>query len=178
MSLDDSFKKNIILWTVFLVLSSLFLIVFSEDVTSYVILTNLPSLHNQKLLIIHLIANTMLFISKLGIGILLLKLYSRLKARGVPFVGYIWIYAVWLVLMSFVFAMNILAIYRVYVWLDGLIRLSAGIFGVAALLTLLKGYKLIIGMKTPEEYGKLADQLNALREENQALQKILGDNKR
>ncbi len=169
----NNFKRRITLVSVFLVISLIFFIILSEDIFSYVILTNLPSLQDKKLLIIHLIANSLLFLSKLFIGIMMLRVYERLKSREIPFLGYVWIFAVWLVLASLIFAMNIISIYRVYIWVDGLVRISAGIFGVAAWFSFLKGYKVMMEMKTPEEFRVLAEEIRALRLENEALQKIL-----
>lgn len=167
------FKRLLTAGIVFTTSFLFFFIIFSENLLKYVVLTNLPALSNPKLLSLHLVANVLLFASKLAIGILMLYIYYRLRSQRLPFMGFIWIYAVWLILMSLVFGMNILALYRVYIWIDGLIRIAAGLFGFAVAISLVRGLKYMLNYKGPEEYGKLADEIKALRKENQDLQKII-----
>lgn len=169
----ENFKKRVQLGLVFLVLSLLFFVVSSEDLFQYVVLTNLPALQNTKLLTLHVVANMLLFGSKLAIGIVLLRIYVSLKSQAIPFIGFLWIFAIFYILMSGVFAMNLLALSRVYIWIDGLIRACAGLFGTAAAVSLIRGYKYIITIKAPEEYAKLANEIHELREENKRLQEVL-----
>lgn len=169
----QNFKKRIKLGLVFIIFALIFYVVTSEDLLQYIVLINHPGLQNNKILVLHLVANLGLVLSKGALGVLLLIIYDRLKGRGIPFVGFIWIFAMFFIAMSVVFAMNILSFWRVYIWIDGLLRAIGGVVGIAAAITLYKALPYISHIKSPEEYGRLADELHALREENSRLEKIL-----
>jgi hypothetical protein len=103
----------------------------------------------------------------------MLHIYNKLSYKKLPFMGFVWIYAVWFIIMSSVFALNLVSILRYYLWMDGIIRVIAGVFGVATCVSIFRSIPYMLNLKSPEEFGHLADEIHALREENQELQRIL-----
>lgn len=169
----ENFKKRIKVGLVFVLFTMVFYVVSSEDLLQYVVLNNQPGLQNNKVLILHLIADVGLAVSKICIAAMLFRIYEKLKPRGVPFIGFIWIFALFFLVMGCLFLLNMVSFTRLYIWVDGLIRASGGVIGLAAAYTLYKALPYITEIRTPEEYGRLADEIHALREENKSLQRII-----
>lgn len=171
----QNFRRRLTLGLLFLVLSIVFYIFSSEDLLYYVVLSDLPAVQNWKILSLHLLADVSLATSKIAIGYMLLIGYGYLKDKNIPLVGFIWIFAVFYLLAGAIFVMNLISFYRVYIWIDGIIRACAGIFGVAAAISLYKSLPFIKSLRSPVEYGQLAQEIHELKIENDKLQKILSN---
>lgn len=169
----QNFKTRIKAGLLFVLFAMAFYIVSSEDLLYSITLRDHPGLQNNKILLLHLIAIIGLLSSKVFIGVYLMKIYNKLKGKNIPFVGLIWVFSFFYLVMGGVFLMNLVSFYKVFLWIDGLLRASAGVVGIACAITLYKAYLHIGDIKPPEEYGRLADELQELKEENRKLQAIL-----
>ena len=166
-------NKILNFFVIFFVLFTISFVFFTEDIGKYLTTLSIKEFNNTKLVSLHLIANILLAVSTLFISIIHFKIYLNLRDKKIPFIGFMWIFGSLFLGISMIYFMNLINVWRLYYWLDGLIRVVAGWFALASLIAFKGAYKYIIGFKSPEEYGRLADELHYLREENEKLKTIL-----
>lgn len=157
-----TFVKQIRAAIIFLIISMIAFVFTSQNVSDYVILTSLPIKNISELLVMHLLANVSICLSTLIMGISFIRLYLFLKKRKIPFTGFLWIFGGFKLFIFSIFAMNLLSLWRVYFWADGIIRVSAAIFAVAATIAWLRSYKAMKDFKSPEEYDQLKKEIEKI----------------
>lgn len=170
--ISQKFRKRLQLAIYFLIFATLAFVLGNERILDYVVLNNLPIRNITKLLGLSIISNFLIISTKIGLGAILLNLYLKLKNKGIPFIGYLWIFSAYFFMMSLVFIMGLINIWRVYYWIDGIIRIVSGIFGVASLIAFWAGAKYMSNMKSPTEYKILADELERLRGIQENVEKV------
>lgn len=133
------------------------------DFLDYTILANRPVQYVTGLKTIHIIANILLIFSFSILGIYFIKVYFTLRKNKVAFAGFLWMFGVLKLVLVAIFIMNFVSWWRMYYWIDGIIRISAGLISLSSMIAWLQVYKFISNLKTPAEYEKLANEIQALR---------------
>jgi hypothetical protein len=106
-------------------------------------------------------------------GVFNLKIYYIYKSRLVPFKGYYWNYGMRSIAMSFVFLMELSSLFVAYYWLEICVRITASLFSIALVFSLISSHKEFEEMSTPDEYQKLSDKIIELQKDKEDLINIL-----
>lgn len=158
----ENLLKHIKNTLIFLFVTFVGYIAFSENYFAYLTLTGLPVQNIEKLFVFHMIANASLFLGTGYLSILFFKIYKKLKVKEFPFIGFIWIFGAFKAFLSAIFLMNTISIWRAYYWIDGTVRIFAGLFVLASSIMLTKSYKQIVSIKSPSEYAELSKEIKRI----------------
>lgn len=120
---------------------------------------------NNKLIAMHLIADSIMFMNSAVMGYLMYNIYKSFAKRPIPFKGFLWLFAIGCILVALTHLMGVINLFVTYYWLDALIKFLAGWFALGVTITFIRTVKEIKGVKTPEQYEQLAEELRKLKKQ-------------
>lgn len=118
--------------------------------------------HEQRLIVMHGIADGIIFISYMTLSICLFKLYDIVKERKLPLKAFIWMFGIFILFCGLTHFMGVLNLWITYYWLDGAIKVICAIFSCLVAINFLPAASMIKDMRTEEEYKHLEDKYQLL----------------
>lgn len=118
--------------------------------------------NNKRLIALHLISDTGIFISYTGIGVILYKVYRALSRKHLPFTDFFWQFGGFIFFCGLTHLVSIINIFITFYWLDGLVKLMTCWFSFLVFIHLVRDFKKIMNVPTPPEINKLAYSLNEI----------------
>lgn len=119
----------------------------------------------MKLINLFTFAEGILFVAYLSIGINLIYVYKEFKKFRLPWEGYLWIYAAFILVGALARLTAFLDMFLSYYWIEGFIKMLSAIISSTVAIAFYLDSKKIRSLKTPTEYGRLADAYEELLKE-------------
>lgn len=115
---------------------------------------------NKKLINLHLLSDFVIFVSYIGIGGILLRIYYSMKAKGFPFSQFFWSFGGFIFFCGLTHLVGVLNIFITYYWIDGIVKLITAWFSILVLISLIRAYPEMKNIKTPREFEELRRKLD------------------
>lgn len=118
--------------------------------------------HDQKLIIMHGIADGIIFISYTVISILLFVVFGIIKSKNIPLKGFIWMFGIFIMFCGLTHLMGVINLWVTYYWVDGAVKVLCAISSCLVAIYFLPAASVMKEMKTNEEYKEVTDKLELM----------------
>lgn len=111
--------------------------------------------HDQRLITMHAIADSAIFIAYIIIAVCLFGVYHIVEEKSIPLKGFIWMFGIFILFCGFTHAIGVLNLFVTYYWLDGAIKTVCAIFSGLTAVKFITVPSILRDMYTGDEYREL-----------------------
>lgn len=121
--------------------------------------------HDTQLIALHLVADSLIFLSYMSIPIMLFVLNGQNITNDIYIKKGLLLYALFICLCGLTHLIGVINIFHTYYWLDGFVKGLTAIVSVLVSLYTWSFLQKIKGMRTAEEYHELENRIIQLEQQ-------------
>lgn len=127
--------------------------------------------HEDRLIALHAITDSVIFLSYFIISTRLFKIYRVVEQRQFPFRGFLWMFGIFIFFCGLTHAIGVLNLSVTFYWLDGLVKAICAIFSIITALLFYKIPEVLSNLHTQEEHQHQQEEIDKLRDRITLLEK-------
>lgn len=112
------------------------------------------------LISLHLVGNSIVFLSYMGMGTMLYMLYLALKDKGIPFTEYLYRFGGFIFFCGLTHLFGVINLFKTWYWIDGFVLLATAWFSILVFLLLIRDFKKMKEIKSPKEIQEMKIMIN------------------
>jgi hypothetical protein len=152
-------KENINFFITIIIMISFTYFLSGANIFEHFVPRRTCMLMNENLINLHMVSDSIIFISYVGMGALLVMLSNALKTK-VSFSDYLWKFGGFIFFCGLTHAIAVVNIYITFYWIDGILKLITCWFSVLVFFALLRDFNKFKKIRSPAEWNDLGKKLN------------------